>query len=165
MVDRRRLRLVLDNWTSHRRPVTGTGRKSRGSSAGIRWINVDSGVRGASSWRGGCVARFPRLGITFRTGDARYLPSLLTAFHGGRSGRRVALTIISAAAFLALLVSGIGYLTLMPALMSAANVSLPLLLIWALAAMAARVSEFRAPIAADTCDRNGCSSPREHNRA
>jgi hypothetical protein len=90
---------------------------------------------------------------------------LVAAFCGGRSGRRVALTIISAAAVQALLVFGIGDLTLMPALMSAANVSLPLLLIWALAAMAARVSEFRAPIAADICDRNSWSSWHEHNRA
>jgi hypothetical protein len=67
------------------------------------------------------------------------LAALIAVVHGGRDRERVTLTIISAAAVLALLLSGIGYLVLLPELMSAATASLPLLLIWALAATAARV--------------------------
>lgn len=65
------------------------------------------------------------------------LAGLITVVHGGRSSRRTVLTVVSAVTVPALLISGIGYVVLLPALMSAATVSLPLLLLWALTATAA----------------------------
>lgn len=69
------------------------------------------------------------------------LSGFIILAHGGRSRRYVALTIVSAAACLALTVSGIGYLTLNAFMMESATASLPLLLVWALVATAARASD------------------------
>jgi hypothetical protein len=61
--------------------------------------------------------------------------------HGGHFRGRLTLTIVSAAASISLLLSGIGYLNLNAFLMEVTTASLPLLLIWALMATAERVSE------------------------
>lgn len=66
------------------------------------------------------------------------LAALIIAVHRGRIRDRVTLTVVSAAAVIALLVSGSGYIGLEATLMQAATASLPLLLIWALVATAAR---------------------------
>lgn len=66
------------------------------------------------------------------------LAVLVAVVHGGSASRRPVFTLASALTAIALLISGIGYLALLPTLMTAANASLPLLLLWALAATAAR---------------------------
>lgn len=71
------------------------------------------------------------------------LAALIVAFHGGPVRGRIVLFIVSVTAALALLVSGVGYLLLEPALMDAAIASLPLLLLWVIAATASRTTEAR----------------------
>lgn len=69
------------------------------------------------------------------------LAGLIVLVHGGHFRGRLTLTIVSAAASISLLLSGIGYLNLNAFLMEVTTASLPLLLIWALMATAERVSE------------------------
>lgn len=71
------------------------------------------------------------------------LAALIVAFHGGRVREHILLSALSTAAVIALLVSGVGYLTLTPTLMDAAVASLPLLLLWVIAATASRTAAAR----------------------
>jgi hypothetical protein len=69
------------------------------------------------------------------------LACLIASVHGGRG--RVVLTVVSVVAVLALSVSGVGYLFLIPELMAAAVVSLPLLLLWVMVATSASTGPSR----------------------